>query len=307
MTRILLLLFVVSTLLPAVRSACDVETQFTCNDGRCIPVYWRCDTKPQCDNGEDEISCDTAVCPDTYSFQCRSGKCLKTSWKCDYRINCPDGDDEMGCACHPDYHWQCNDTICIAEYKRCDGNTDCLDGSDEIDCGGSCPENQFKCKSGKCIDNAKVCNHIVDCNPDEEDEDDCPPSSCSPYQFQCDNGVCITGYLECDGASNCKNGEDEALCGPKCWKCEGWYKMGVICDDMNDKYSRPDCEINALCMTRYTNDVNGELLHTAGYMSSSDCVVGQNSNPVGCFEEPITLAEGEECVFCCNADWCNLV
>ncbi len=31
--------------------------QFTCQNGECIPIEWRCDSEPDCFDGEDEINC----------------------------------------------------------------------------------------------------------------------------------------------------------------------------------------------------------------------------------------------------------
>ncbi|KAJ9574492.1 hypothetical protein L9F63_008335, partial [Diploptera punctata] len=31
------------------------ETEFKCNNGRCIPVHWQCDNEKDCSDGSDEI------------------------------------------------------------------------------------------------------------------------------------------------------------------------------------------------------------------------------------------------------------
>ena len=37
------------------------SSQFRCNDGRCIPQYYKCDSDWDCDNGEDEQGCPSKV------------------------------------------------------------------------------------------------------------------------------------------------------------------------------------------------------------------------------------------------------
>ena len=40
--------------LVAVSRTCS-ETEFKCNNGRCIPVHWQCDNEKDCSDGSDEI------------------------------------------------------------------------------------------------------------------------------------------------------------------------------------------------------------------------------------------------------------
>ena len=34
--------------------ACDPETEFSCNNGKCIPVLWKCDFDNDCGDDSDE-------------------------------------------------------------------------------------------------------------------------------------------------------------------------------------------------------------------------------------------------------------
>lgn len=36
---------------------CDESSEFTCNDGTCIPDYQRCNNDVDCNYGEDEENC----------------------------------------------------------------------------------------------------------------------------------------------------------------------------------------------------------------------------------------------------------
>ena len=55
------------------------DDHFKCPGGRCIPLNWRCDGDPDCENAEDEPEdCkDDSVkkCEDSY-FKCDNHRCI---------------------------------------------------------------------------------------------------------------------------------------------------------------------------------------------------------------------------------------
>ncbi|XP_058511442.1 low-density lipoprotein receptor-related protein 8 isoform X14 [Ochotona princeps] len=104
-----------------------------------------------------------------------------------------------------------------------------------------CPEDQFRCRNGRCIPSVWRCDEDDDCS-DNSDEDDCPKKTCADSDFTCDNGHCIPERWKCDGLEECPDGSDESKatctqqecpaeklsCGPtshKCvpasWRCDG--------------------------------------------------------------------------------------
>ena len=48
---------------------CSLGTEFTCNDGTCIPLSYKCDMFPDCSEGEDEEDCNPLVLPSNYQRQ----------------------------------------------------------------------------------------------------------------------------------------------------------------------------------------------------------------------------------------------
>ena len=46
--------------------ACDEEAEFNCNDGGCIPIQERCDSRLDCGDGSDESQCHIIEVPNTY-------------------------------------------------------------------------------------------------------------------------------------------------------------------------------------------------------------------------------------------------
>ncbi|MCH9684792.1 MAG: LDL receptor domain-containing protein [Deltaproteobacteria bacterium] len=140
------------------------------------------------DSGSDTCSASEWTCDD--------GSCIPDSWHCDGEYNdCPSGEDEQQCgdsdgngsgggnSCAAD-EWTCNDGACIPADWQCDGQyTDCAGGEDEDDCsdpggdGGdsgsdTCGADQWACNDGSCIADSWHCDVIVDC-PDGEDELGC--------------------------------------------------------------------------------------------------------------------------------------
>lgn len=75
------------------RSHCDAD-EFTCLDGRCLPMHYKCDTKKDCPAGEDEENCKSYTCP-LGTFACENGiQCVDQHLVCDSKKDCHDGSDE---------------------------------------------------------------------------------------------------------------------------------------------------------------------------------------------------------------------
>lgn len=59
------------------------SNEFKCDDGRCLPLRWRCDLEQDCDSGEDEKGCsdignhDRECSDDEYT--CKDGRCILVS------------------------------------------------------------------------------------------------------------------------------------------------------------------------------------------------------------------------------------
>ncbi|KAM4553054.1 low-density lipoprotein receptor-related protein 5 isoform 1-T1 [Fundulus diaphanus] len=121
---------------------CSTE-QFTCSTGEigCIPMAWRCDRYPECDDGSDEENCPNCS---SFQFQCDEGSCIDAQKRCDGEPDCPDKSDEHECdtVCPPN-QFRCGDNHCITKKQQCDNYSDCLDGSDELPCDYISPSSSF--------------------------------------------------------------------------------------------------------------------------------------------------------------------
>jgi len=106
--------------------------EFPCLSGRCIPAGWKCDGKPDCSTGEDEVACTASCQPG--EFLCREGKCIPELHICDGTADCGQGDDEANCKCGSDEEKCAHGGGCVMRSRICDGRYDCPDRSDELQC-----------------------------------------------------------------------------------------------------------------------------------------------------------------------------
>ncbi|KAK3867232.1 hypothetical protein Pcinc_027289 [Petrolisthes cinctipes] len=129
--------------------------------------------------------------------------------------------------------YRCQSGKCIDEFRHCDYITDCPDGDDERSC--PCEYPNYQCISGMCISQSKHCDGNIDCD-DGSDEDGCP---CSDGYFTCGDGQCVEESLRCDGEPHCLDISDELAC-TECigaaFLCgEGKCIPGEsVCDGFND-------------------------------------------------------------------------
>ncbi|XP_077861881.1 very low-density lipoprotein receptor-like [Saccoglossus kowalevskii] len=252
------------------------EDQFTCANGRCIPIAWKCDEDDDCQDNSDEQLCPVRTCSQT-DFKCRNDKCIPGSWQCDNDDDCEDGSDEEESICQArtcsSDHFSCEiGGTCIPLAWRCDREADCNNGADERDCGGvTCASDEFSCSNGRCITARWICDQDDDCG-DNSDEEGCPAPTCDAAEFMCNGSYCMPNRWLCDGDYDCLDHSDESeeLCGSESppspcsereftcsnqecihysWKCDG----DEDCHDGSDEFN---CDINE-CDTN-----NGGCYHT---------------------------------------------
>ncbi|GFN87816.1 low-density lipoprotein receptor-related protein [Plakobranchus ocellatus] len=304
--------------------------RFQCQNGRCIPMTYRCDADNDCLDGSDEILCPNDTTCASTRFKCGNGQCINRVWVCDGDNDCGDMTDENDCplkTCNP-REFRCNNSLCISHSLTCDTDNDCGDGSDEGDfCGEhTCPVHYFQCDDQRCIPEIRVCDGGRDCY-DESDERDCPPLNCTGSRWTCKTvRQCILNKHHCDGVPDCDDDSDEQDCPikspdvclrdqfrctdsgciPQTWKCDG----------------QPDCEDGSdegiLCppVTCFGNRfrcANGRCIFH-GWVCDGDDDCGDNSDEdatLTCAPPPFSCPRNQwECPggshFCINSSLvCN--
>ncbi|XP_046386810.1 modular serine protease-like [Ischnura elegans] len=206
---------------------------FQCDYGACVSQRVVCNGFNDCVDRSDEAYCGRDVESCNYGdYPCKSGQCINAKLVCDGKVDCGDGTDETDAVCAgypcPSHSYRCSYGGCVSSEAICNGVVDCRDQSDELaalckgncssgtqgsgKCIEGCKKNEFRCSSGSCIPQNKVCNGIADCPGDGFDESPvvCKTFNCPAYAFRCTYGACIEATLACNGASDCVDGSDES-------------------------------------------------------------------------------------------------
>lgn len=207
---------------------------YKCENGNCIPDWWRCDKINDCGDNSDESGCGMIVperkpvisvkvlpkCAKTY-FTCPNDVCIPLSWVCDGMEDCAGGSDELGCERHaavtprpaprcPADLTPCADgRACISDLLLCDGTPHCADGSDEAHCPGRTEQN--------------------------------PPMECPPGYIQCDHSRCVAQAAVCNGREDCYDGTDEQNCFSKDNRAYQFLSIGVDQSSINSSSFLVSC------------------------------------------------------------------
>ncbi|XP_064082332.1 G-protein coupled receptor GRL101-like [Macrobrachium nipponense] len=184
-----------------------LSNEYQCPDV-CINNLRRCDTVRDCEGGEDELFCETWVCPESH-FKCTNGFCVPLDAVCDFVDDCRDASDEHECSYRPCFYaeFRCANGECIRPGLVCDGVEDCVDGSDEMQCQQG---DWVSCGSGRQVHRFFWCDGWPDCTDNHADELNCGP--CKESELRCNDGQCIPKGNHCDAQCDCVDCADEQGC-----------------------------------------------------------------------------------------------
>ena len=198
----------------------DCQSVDDVNQDICISPEYVCDTYQDCYGNVDENNC-TDLNVDLFYDTCsqeyldagfidcedHDGKdmCINARLQCDYYQHCKNNEDESLALC-PDKIGYSTDGVCTQEYL--DYNYTTCDSYDYP----------------YCMPPSFICNGMIDCWPDGNDEDGCPTVETRPCTkdevddgyLDCrdymQNDICVPDNLICNYQWECSNGEDEMNC-----------------------------------------------------------------------------------------------
>ncbi|SPP89180.1 blast:Basement membrane-specific heparan sulfate proteoglycan core protein [Drosophila guanche] len=272
---------------------CRGDATFICHvSGNTICDEMRCDGVFNCQNGEDEEDCYPQTNSDTRpglvctedQFRCDS-TCLPLSYRCNGHIECRDETDEAGCPQPPNSSGEegnrgseaptdrepqedldSDNRESIPESEPEHESDPYPESTPEPDTGRNevwspeCQPNEYRCRSGHCIDAGKRCDYRVDCPDGDDENEEChiltneeedglgipfERRRPAPKLGRNNDGELSTEYLpvgrydKADPENNCASNQFHCVKTGVCimlhLRCDGFYH----CNDMSDE---ADCE-----------------------------------------------------------------
>ncbi|KAL8579462.1 hypothetical protein ACOMHN_026827 [Nucella lapillus] len=297
-------------------------SQFKCGgESKCIPRWWECDGRVDCQDKSDEPdSCGSYYCPQPGMYQCQNDsthKCLFPYQICDGTPQCANGSDESDCETYHclEHYFKCpSDNKCIPEMKKCDRTQDCSGNEDENACDNvTCSPHQFQCNNSRCVPYVWRCDGDNDCGDGSDEPSDCFKQTCKPGHFKCNgSGRCIPEAWKCDGDKDCGEGDDTdedkeecslKTCDPTYFKCDnghcipGRWKCDFY-DDCKDGSDEQGCAHQNCTAEEFTCGSGQCIRKQAVCDGNEDC--GDHSDEVNC---NVTCQVGTE-FMCDNTKLC---
>ncbi|XP_075461950.1 basement membrane-specific heparan sulfate proteoglycan core protein isoform X3 [Ascaphus truei] len=287
---------------PTVRS-CTV-TEFTCTNGDCVPLGYRCDQRHDCRDMSDEEGCD--VCADN-EFTCDSGECVPNVYHCNGRQDCRDSSDELDCVQKP--------VVITPPTPRT--------STPPVVITRPITTARPATTSPHIVTRPAYITTTPYNSPTPKPLPDLDPRQCRRDEARCPNGQCIPRDYLCDGEKDCKDGSDELSCGTlfpcepnefkcknercalKLWRCDGDNDCGDGSDELNCPTKGP----SDTCAPDQFVCVHSRTCIPASYQCDEEADCPDRSDEVGCNppqvitppEESIMASRGDTVRFTCVA------
>ena len=271
----------------------DDNNPFLCKNGKCVSSLNDCEDKDKCDSGtircyngrcveDNEESylekCTNEIgCPLSNPYRCANGECASSQRKC--KIISGNYKFILNTICDSSKPYLCSDYSCQSDYSFCKITK-------------ACPEGQYKCFNGYCVEKEEDCNKF---------NNYCPQSN----PIRCPSGSCTTNILKCPESfpqESCKEGEFYCVrlgkCVTKKSECIFNYKKNnlknkefllvgeseVLCYDGTIASSGEKCPIVQSCKVGQYRCENGACVYNKDSCINDDeykCENGEEKCPDG--------------------------
>uniref|UniRef100_A0A0L8HUC8 Uncharacterized protein n=1 Tax=Octopus bimaculoides TaxID=37653 RepID=A0A0L8HUC8_OCTBM len=198
--------------------------EFQCNETNCVDLVKRCDTVQDCDAGEDEVNCESYVCP-VHRTKCKNYLCVPSTAMCNFIDDCGDNSDEENCSRLRRRGFQ---LIRSTEQPAREINVQVTEHSTDT-CTLNVVLGDIQCDKADPLNCRHNRNRKQECfrsinthNARSENRNRNPMTiyffllseyrSCYLAEFRCNNSECIPESLLCDGIQDCVDGSDETEC-----------------------------------------------------------------------------------------------